>query len=690
MSNRYTNRDLSWLEFNRRVLFQCEDPSLPLLERLRFLSIFTSNLDEFFMKRVGRLQSMVKRDVSIAGPDGLYPAEVLQAVRNTVLDLLQRRGEIYRHQIVPALMSQGIHLANWNDLTDLERQDLNAHFDRQIFPTLTPLSVDHSHPFPFLSNLSVSLGMRLTHPRSDELLFARVKIPDDLKQWVIAGGNSRTKPVKLIRTQDLIEHNLHKLFPKMLIEGVTPFRVTRNADVATSLDDEREDDVVEVVEEELRRRRLAEVVRLEHLAGADPWVIEFLTNEIGVQAEEVYQVSGEVHYRGLEDIYKLEMPELKYRAWMPVTPARLADEKKNVFQAIREGDILVHHPYENFSTSVERFIQEAVEDPDVFTIKMTMYRTGTQSRFIPLLIQAAERGKQVVCIMEVKARFDEARNLFWAEELEGAGVHVVYGVTGLKTHAKIALVVRREHQAFNFYAHIGTGNYNDQTAKVYTDFGLFTCNPRITSDVIEVFNSLTGISLKEDYQELLVSPVNMRSSFVNLIRNEIALHQAGKPSGIVAKMNALEDMEICELLYEASRAGVSVQLLVRGFCCLRTGVPGLSDNIQVHSIVGRFLEHSRVFYFRNGAEDPIDGKLFIGSADWMRRNINDRVETIVPIQDKTIRKRVFDILSLQLQDSFQRWVLNPDGKYTLLRTEAATEHAGSQGKLMQAARERTL
>ena len=687
MNARFINRDLSWLEFNRRVLFQAEDPQIPTLERLRFLSIFTANLDEFFMKRMGRLQAMITRDVPITGPDGLYPSDVFAECRSKVLELIGRKKEIYSQQLRPEMEGLGIKVCQWSELDENEKANLNSYFDKMIFPTLTPLSVDRSHPFPFLSNLSLSLGMKLKHPTSQELLFARVKIPTELRQWIVASGESRNRPIRLIRAIDLIQENLGKLFPGMEISGVTAFRVTRNADVAL-VEDEQED-VVEIVEEELRRRRLAQVVRLEHAENPDPWVIEYLNEEIGTQPNEVYEIGGEIHYRGLEDIYRLELPELKYRAWMPVTPARLADEHKGIFQVIRDGDILLHHPYENFSTSVERFIQEAVEDPNVFTIKMTVYRTGPQSRFIPLLIEAAERGKQVVCVMEVKARFDEAKNLHWAEQLEGAGVHVVYGVTGLKTHTKIALVVRREQNGFNFYAHLGTGNYNDQTAKVYTDFGLFTCNPSITGDVIEVFNSLTGISLKDDYKELLVSPVNMRASFLRLIRREIENHKQGKPSGIIAKMNSIEDTEICEALYDASQVGVPIQLLVRGFCTLRAGVPGLSENIQVFSIVGRFLEHARAFYFRNASEDPIDGDLYIGSADWMRRNINDRVETIVPIQERSLKKRVWEIIQLQLQDTVQRWTLNADGTYVLLRSDAVPENS-SQAKLMQLSRDRPL
>jgi polyphosphate kinase len=688
MEPRFTNRDISWLEFNRRVLFQAEDKEHPLLERVRFMSIFTSNLDEFFMKRVGRLQSMIAREVQLAAPDGLYPAQLLSEIRCMVQELLARQSEIYRSQIVPELISQGIEIAPWESLDESELKHLNEYFDRLVFPTLTPLSVDRSHPFPFLSNLSLSLGMKLSHPGKDDLLFARVKIPSDLPHWIPTKANARVKPIRLVRVQELIEHNLHKLFPKMLISGVTPFRVTRNADMA--LVEDESDDVVEVVEEELRRRRLAQVVRLEHGANPDPWVIEFLASEIGVHPEEIYEIGGEIHFRGLDDIYKLDLPDLKFKSWIPAIPQRLTDESADIFSLIRDGDLLAHHPYESFPGSVERFIQSAVEDPQVFTIKMTFYRTGPQSRFIPLLVEAAERGKQVVCVMEVKARFDEARNLHWAEKLEGAGVHVVYGVTGLKTHAKIALVVRREHEGFNFYAHIGTGNYNDQTAKVYTDLSLFTSNAAITNDVIEVFNALTGVSLKDDFKELLVSPINLRASFVKLIRTEIENAKAGKPSGIIAKMNSIEDTEICELLYEASQAGVPIQLIIRGFCCLRAGVPGLSDNIQVYSIVGRFLEHSRIFFFRNGSANSLDGKLYFGSADWMRRNINDRVETTVPVLDPALKKRILDILMLQLNDHSQRWRLETDGTYTLLRDPNIVDAQGSQARIMQLTRERVI
>lgn len=666
-TERFFNRDLSWLEFNDRVLYQAKDKRVPLLERVRFLSIFTSNLDEFFMKRVGRLQRMISRDVSIAGPDGLYPVKVLKEVRRKVNEQIDEQERIFEKEILPELQDKGIHLITWSDLSEVERDRLDRYFSEMIFPILTPLAVDPAHPFPFLSNLSLSLGLRIHAPDEDEAMFARVKIPDALPQWVKVTEDEDKDTVRMIRLMDIITNNLDKLFPKMIIDGYIAFRITRNADLGTGdFDDEEQDDVVELVEEELRRRRVAHVVRLEHAEATDSWIRNYVVDEINLSPEDVFEVNGELNFRGLDEICKLDYPTLKFRPWTPVTPQRLLDDNANIFQQIREGDILVHHPYESFSSSVEKFIHEAVDDPNVFAIKLTVYRTGSDSPFIPLLIEAAENGKQVVCILEVKARFDEARNLLWAEKLEKAGVHVVYGVIGLKTHAKLAMVVRREQEKFNIYSHIGTGNYHGQTAKLYTDCGLFTCNEEICSEVVEVFNSLTGISLNETYDQILVSPVNMRQRFIDLIDTEINFVKSGKPGRIVAKMNSLEDVAICEKLYEASQAGVEIDLIVRGFCCLKPGVPGLSETIRVHSIVGRFLEHSRIYYFAAGATVPEEGQFYIGSADWMRRNLNDRVEVITPILDPVVRRKLWQLLELNLEDPAQRWLLRPDGSHELL------------------------
>lgn len=687
--NRFFNRDLSWLEFNDRVLCQAKDKRVPLLERVRFLSIFTSNLDEFFMKRVGRLQRMISRDVTIAGADGMYPAQVLKEVHNKVNDLIDEQTRIFEEEIVPELKENGIELVNWNEISEAEKDRLNRYFSEMIFPILTPLAVDPAHPFPFLSNLSLSLGLRIHAPDSDETLFARVKIPDALPQWVKVTEDEEQDRVRMIRLMDIIVNNLDKLFPKMIIDGYVAFRVTRNADLGEGdFDDEEQDDVVELVEEELRRRRVAHVVRLEHGEATDSWIRNYVVDEIDLDADDVFEVSGELNFRGLEDICKLDFPQLKFRPWMPITPQRMLDDNIDIFQQIRDGDILVHHPYESFSSSVEKFVRVAVDDPSVFAIKLTVYRTGSDSPFIPLLIEAAENGKQVVCVLEVKARFDEARNLLWAEKLEKAGVHVVYGVIGLKTHAKLAMIVRREQDKFKVYTHIGTGNYHGQTAKLYTDVGLFTCNEDICSEVVEVFNSLTGISLNENYDELLVSPVNMRQKFLALIDKEIEFAQNGHGGRIVAKMNSLEDVAICEKLYEASNAGVQIDLIVRGFCCLRPGVEGLSTNIRVHSIVGRFLEHSRIYFFGNGKNSPEEGVYYIGSADWMRRNLNDRVEVITPTLDSYVRRKLWQLLQLNLEDKVQRWELLSDGTHKLIDAEGSLADA-SQSHFMDLARGRT-
>jgi len=528
--------------------------------------------------------------------------------------------------------------------------------------------------------------VKLHHPKSRESLFARIKIPNTLPQWVRLRSDSSAPPFRLVRLRDLISWNLAELFPEMVIENVTPFRVTRSADINYLRDGD--EDVLDVVEEELRRRRLAEIVRVEHVESPDPWMLELIEDELKLGREDFFSVDGELDYSTLTEIAALPLPDLKYRPWIPITPPALWDESVDVFKVIREKDIVVHHPYDSFTGSVERLVRTAVDDPNVLAIKIALYRMGDDPQLVPLLIQAAEAGIQVVCVVEVTARFDEARNIYWSEMLEKAGVHVVYGVVGLKTHAKILLIVRREADDYRLYSHVGTGNYNAETSKLYTDLGLFTCDPRITSEMIEIFNYLTGLSLKRNYRKFLVSPINMRQRFLEMIEKEIENAREGKPAGIIAKMNSMEDQEICEALYRASSGGVSIDLIVRGFCCLRPGVEGLSQNIRVRSIVGRFLEHSRIYYFRAGAKNEADGRMFIGSADWMYRNLNNRVEAIVPIEDKDVRKHLWETLAMTLADRLQSWELRPDGKYELgSRVELEGEVPLHQ-RLMNLAKER--
>ncbi len=669
MEKTYFNRDLSWLEFDRRVLYQAQDSKIPLLERARFLSIFSSNLDEFFMKRVGYLKRVA---LQTQLPAAAGSASILSELRTRVLKLKEERGQCFHGVLVPELRAKGIDLTEWKDLGAGEKEFCAQYFRNRVFPVLTPLAVDPAHPFPFLSNLSVSLGVKLHVPKSKDRLFARIKIPHVLPQWVRVETEPHTVGVKLIRLRDIIESNLAELFPEMVVEKVMPFRITRNADIDQVRDDV--EDLLDLVEEELRLRRVAEIVRMEHSAGPDPWMLNLLETELSLGPEDFYETEGELSYKPLEEVFALNYPDLKYRPWVPVTSPAFAEEKIDFFRLLKERDVLVHHPFESFSTSVERFIHAAVEDPEVLAIKMTLYRTGDQSPFIPLLIRAAEEGKQVVCVVEVKARFDEERNIYWGEVLEKSGVHVVYGVVGLKTHCKMALIVRREQGDFKFYAHMGTGNYNSLTAKAYTDVGLFTSNPKVNSELIEIFNYLTGLSLKRNYKKFLVSPINMREKFVELIQKESEAAQQGKPAHIIAKMNSLEDQAIIDLLYEASNAGVEIDLIVRGFCCLVPGKSGLSERIRVRSVIGRFLEHSRIFYFRAGAKTPQEGKFYMGSADWMSRNLNGRVEIMVPIEDKVPRKQCWDILQALLNDKAQSWELQQDGTYV---HRAATTSGGA-------------
>ncbi|MCC7442452.1 MAG: polyphosphate kinase 1 [Bdellovibrionales bacterium] len=685
MSDRFFNRDLSWLEFNRRVLHQARDPSHPLLERVRFLSIFTSNLDEFFMKRVGYLQRLEYRGVPKVGSDEVSPKQLLHSVRQVVQELVEARARCFHDELMPELEKAGVALVPWKGLSNAEKE-LAAHvFRTRVFPVLTPLAVDPAHPFPFLSNLSVSLGVKLHHPKTKQGLFARIKIPDVLPQWIRLNPDDMAGGYRFLALRELIEHHLEEFFPEMVVENVTAFRVTRNADI-DQVKDEAED-LLDRVEEELRLRRMADIVRVEHGKNADPWVLKLLKTELELGDDDLYE-NQELFYRNLTEIANLNMPALRFKPWVPVTPAAFSEEGVDMFRVLREQDVLVHHPYESFSGSVERFVRAAAEDPQVLALKIVLYRSGSESPLIPLLIRAAEKGKQVVCVVELQARFDEARNVYSAEVLEKSGVHVVYGVVGLKTHAKVALVVRQEEGQFRLYAHVGTGNYNADTAKLYTDFGLFTADPKLTNELIEVFNYLTGLSLKRNYRKFLVAPVNMRERFMDFIRKETDIARAGGDAQIIAKMNSLEDHAVCEALYEASQAGVSVELIVRGFCCLRPGVKGLSDKVRVHSAIGRFLEHSRVFYFRQGAKEPVDGKFLIGSADWMYRNLNNRVEIVAPVEAKENRRELWDLLRLMLSDRVQTWDLRPDGSYLLRSSGDESAEAGIHELLLTRARSR--
>jgi polyphosphate kinase len=702
LQGEFLNRELSWLEFNRRVLHEAIDERTPLLERAGFLAIFNSNLDEYFQKRVGGLKRQIEAGVMTRTADGSTPEEQLQQIRRAVIPMLQTQAECFEQSVQPGLAAEGIHLCRWEDLNDAEREAANAYFRSTLFPVVTPLSVDPGHPFPFISNLSTSLGVMLQHPGEEpgaklgskrgraatspihdaavgdaddmagRLQFARVKVPQVLPRWVRlpTGGDA----IKFLPVEQIIRHHLDELFEGMVIKHVEPFRITRNADIER--DEEDAEDLLELVEQELRDRRFAKPVRLE--TDDEPFhpLNHFLMQELGLREDDVYHMPAQLDYTDLWTIHGMvHRPELKYRPWTPTVPARLRDTEANIFRIIRRGDILVHHPYESFSASVERFIRRAATDPDVIAIKLTLYRTAKDSPFLSDLIKAAEAGKQVVVLVELKARFDEERNVQLAQTLEKAGIHVVYGVVGYKTHTKTSLVVRKEDDGVRTYAHIGTGNYNSKTANLYTDLGLFTCDPRITGDLVELFHFLTGRSVKRRFNHLLVAPTNMRARFVEMIDREIEHAARWKEQGsdednrptIIAKFNSLEDRQLCRKMYEASNAGVRIKLIVRGFCTLRPGVPGLSENITVQSVIGRFLEHSRIYYFSNGSGtdgSTSGGEYYIGSADWMYRNLNNRVECITPIYDPALQARLQTILDTMLADQRSAWDMDAEGRYT--------------------------
>jgi polyphosphate kinase len=670
----WIDRDLSWLDFNERVLAEALDERTPLLERAKFLAICTSNLDEFFMKR----QAVLRQGTTDA------QRALAQEVRDKLLPSLRRQAECYRQVVVPGLAEHGVSLRSWNDLTPRQKEEGSKYFKSEVSPALTPLVIDPVHPFPFLSNLSTSLVFRLRDVARGETMFARVKVPSSLKQWVFLESDLEPGQKLLVSLYEIIRGNLPNLYNGMEISNVTMIRITRDAEV--ELDDDPAADFRTVVREQIRQRRYEPVVRLEYGAGADPAIVEMLRARFELAACDLYEIQEEVDYTSLFELLALPIPSLKDHEWTPLWPAALPEG--DVFTAMRAGDFLVHHPYESFDSSVEHFVSAAADDAQTVSIKMTAYRIGDDTPFVRSLIRAAERGKQVACVMEIKARFDEERNLHWAAELERAGAHVTFGVSGLKTHGKTALVVRKEARGLRCYVHIGTGNYHVKTARLYADVGLFTCDARIVEDVVNLFHYLTGHAEQPGFNSLLVAPITMRPRLLDLIRREIQNKRAGQPAKIIAKMNQLEDPEMIEALCEASEAGVSIDLIVRGFCCLRPGVPGRTENIRVRSIIGRFLEHSRIFYFANGKEDPADGEYFIGSADWMFRNLSKRIEVVTPVRAAGPKQRLSEILYICLHDRREAWVLESDGKYVQLRPESGAigpEAAGTHQTLMDLA-----
>ena len=656
--DRYLNRELSWLEFNARVLAIAEDASLPVLERVKFVAIFANNLDEFFQVRVAGLQEQVEAGVQKASPDGRTPAEQLEGIRARSRGLATRAAELFTSELAPALEKERIRIVRSLDgLGSADLEFLEQEFAEDIFPVLTPLSVDPAHPFPYISNLSLNLAAIARDPMTGVRRFARVKVPPLLPRFVALPDGERFVPL-----EDVIAAHLDRLFPGMEIVANHAFRVTRDADV--EVEEDEAGDLLEAIQSVLRRRRRgASSVRLEVDETMTPEVLSLLRRELDLEEAEVFVTPGPLDLAALWSLYALDRPELKQQPWVPVTQPRLANGggEPDLFGVLRNGDVLVHHPYDSFTSSIEAFIEQAALDPDVLAIKQTMYRTSTQeSRIIRSLIRAAELGKQVVALVELKARFDEELNITYARELEQAGVHVVYGVVGLKTHAKISLVVRRERSGVRRYAHVGTGNYNPVTARLYEDIGLLTADQDIGADLTDLFNLLTGYSRQGEYRKLLVAPNYLRPRM-----RELILGQAHERGRIVLKMNALVDPGMVDALYEASAAGADIDLIVRGICCLRPEVPGLSENIRVRSIVGRYLEHSRIFRF--GEHDS--RRHYIGSADLMQRNLDHRVEALVPVTAPPLAERLDQILSVLLEDDTLAWRLGPDGTWTKVPTE---------------------
>ncbi len=671
----YDNRELSWLSFNERVLQLAEQSDEPLLERLNYTSIVTSNLDEFFMIRVAGLHDQVDAGLSDPGADGRTPSQVIDELRGRIVELTERQTRCFEHEFSPALAEAGIRIVSIDDLGREQGEALAERFRRQIFPVLTPLAVGVGRPFPYISNLSLSLAVLVRDPQTGVRTFARVKVPKEmLPRFLPVGDDGLT----FVALEEVIAAHLQALFPGMEVVDSGVFRVTRDADFEVS---DEADDLLEAVEAELRRRRFGEVVRLEINADMSEELSEALTQGLRVEERQVYTVEGLLDYTDLRQIVKLPgFGDLRYPPWTPVTQPRLAgDETEGVdmFEVIRLGDVLVHHPYDSWLTSVERFVQQAVEDPDVLAIKMTVYRTSDDTPLVPALIRATERGKQAVCMVELKARGDERANIGWARALEEAGVHVVYGHPALKTHAKCLLVVRREGDGVRHYVHIGTGNYHQQTARLYTDFGLFSCRPELGADVGDMFNFLTGFARPRRYRKVLVAPTFLRDSILAEIDDTITAHNEDQPARIRMKMNALVDRRIIRALYRASQAGVPVDLNIRGICCLVPGLEGVSENIRVSSVVGRFLEHSRIYSFeRDGTT-----RVYIGSADLMPRNLDTRVELIAPVEDEVLKEDLLDTLERSLADETNSWDLQPDRTW-IRRTPSEHEPRSVQRELM--------
>lgn len=654
--DRFLDRELSWLAFNQRVLELAEDGRLPVLERAKLLAIFASNLDEFFMVRVAGLKRRIATGIAVRAANGHTPREVLENIWERAHAIQREQAQVFHTDVLPGLLEAGIELLRWQDLTENERSEMDRFFDAQVFPVLTPLAVDPSHPFPYISGLSLNLAVVVRNPVSGTELFARVKVPPSLPRFV------QVAPQRFVPLEDVIGAHLDDLFPGMQILQNHSFRVTRNEDVEVEEDDA--ENLLLALERELMRRRFGPPVRLEVEQSIDPYVLELLMSELDVNEHEVFRIPGPLDLTGLWDLYSLDRDDLKLRKFVSKTSRQLAGVESasapDVLACIREHDILLHHPYDSFSTSVQLFLEQAAVDPNVLAIKQTLYRTSGDSPIVDALITAAQEGKQVLAIVEIKARFDEENNIAWSRKLEEAGVHVVYGLVGLKTHSKLSMVVRNDGDQLRRYCHIGTGNYHPKTARLYEDFGLLTCSTSIGDDVANLFNVLSGYSMNTQYDRLLVAPHSVRSGLLERIDREIEHHVQGRPARIRFKVNALVDERVVDALYRASAVGVPIEVWVRGICSLRPGVPGLSETIRVISVLGRFLEHSRCYGFENGGAR----ELWIGSADLMHRNLDRRVEALVQLRDPQHLTKINELFDLAFDAGTSAWDLNPDGSWT--------------------------
>ena len=659
-SEYFMNYELSWLKFNWRVLAQAEDPDVPLLERIKFIGIVCSNLDEFFQKRIGGLKRQIHAGVTELSVDGRTPEQQLKEIRKDVLKMIRAYRHCYFKKLLPLLDKEGVKVVLFKDLSDKLREEAVEYFESQLYPIITPLAVDEAHPFPFISNKSRSFAVKLKSPDSDEVHFARIKIPSNRPRWIKLKGDK--KITVLVSISDIITEMIGRFFSGMEILSANLFRVTRNAELGRQ--DEEADDLLEMIEDELRERRFAEIVRLEIDQKMPDDMKQYLMENLNVKKKDIIEMDGPIGLADCTQLYDLSgLNHCCFQKWVPalhpVLRHEMEEDAPNIFDVIGKGDFMVHHPYHSFETSTQRFVEEAASDPDVLAIKQTMYRTSSDSPLMHALMRAAEEGKQVAVLVELKARFDEERNITWAQKLEKAGVHVSYGIAGLKIHSKLTMVVREQDGILQRYVHIGTGNYHPHTAQLYEDLGFFTSDKNIASDVTDVFNLLTGFAPKQSYKKLLVAPRYMRGAVKEMIEREIQAATQGKKARIIAKMNSLEDPQTIQLLYKASQAGVKVDMIVRGVCRLIPGKKGLSENIRVHSIIGRFLEHSRCYYFYCGGKEAF----WIGSADWMHRNLDARVEILTPVEDEGLKRYLWFMLNIYLSDNQQRWIMQPDGDY---------------------------